>query len=133
MRRVPIIVFIVLFAVSAGFADFKYTEKSKITGGSIMGAVKFAGAFSKDAKQMTQGMNSTVSFKGNKMRREDDLGNAEIYDLDGRRIIHIDARHKTYSVMTFDEMRARIQEEKRKAAEQQAAKQLLALLQQTRA
>ena len=120
MRRVPIIVFIVLFAVSAGFADFKYTEKSKITGGSIMGAVKFAGAFSKDAKQMTQGMNSTVSFKGNKMRREDDLGNAEIYDLDGRRIIHIDARHKTYSVMTFDEMRARIQEEKRKAAEQQA-------------
>ena len=71
MRRVPTIVFIVVFAVSAGFADFKYTEKSKITGGSIMGAVKFAGAFSKDAKQMTQGMNSTVSFKGNKMRRED--------------------------------------------------------------
>src|SRR5436309_1036447 len=95
MRRMPVTVFIVLFAVSAGFADFKYTEKSKITGGSIMGAVKFAGAFSKDAKQMTQGMNSTVSFKGNKMRREDDLGNAEIYDLDGRRIIHIDTRHRT--------------------------------------
>jgi len=120
MRRYCAISLILIFTITTCFADFKYTEKSKVTGGSMMGAVKFAGAFSKDAKQMTQGMNSTISFKGNKMRRDDDLGNAEIYDLDGRRVIHIDTRHKTYSVITFDEMRARLQEERRKAAEQQA-------------
>ena len=120
MKKFCAIGLILIFTITSCFADFKYTEKSKITGGSMMGAVKFAGAFSKDAKQMTQGMNSTVVFKGNKMRRDDDLGNAEIYDLDGRRVIHIDTRHKTYSVMTFDEMRARIQEERRKAAEQHA-------------
>ena len=120
MRRFCAISLILIFSITSCFADFKYTEKSKVTGGSMMGAVKFAGAFSKDAKQITQGMNSTLTFKGNKMRRDDDLGNAEIYDLDGRRIIHIDTRHKTYSVITFDEMRARIQEERRKAAEQQA-------------
>jgi len=120
MRRFCAVNLILIFTFTTCFADFKYTEKSKITGGSMMGAVKFAGAFSKDAKQMTQGMNSTITFKGNKMRRDDDLGNAEIYDLDGRRIIHIDTRKKSYSVVTFDEMRARIQEERRKAAEQQA-------------
>ena len=101
------------------FADFQYTEKSKVTGGAAVGAMKFAGVFSKDAKQMTQGMNSTVSVKGNKMRRESELGDAEIYDLDARRVIHIDTRHKTYSVMTFDEMRAQIEEQQRKAAQQQ--------------
>jgi hypothetical protein len=46
----------------------------------------------------------------------------EIYDLDGKRIINIDTKHKTYSVVTFDEMRAQLEEAKRKAAEQEAKK-----------
>jgi hypothetical protein len=102
------------------FADFQYTETSKITGGSAVGAMKFAGVFSKDARQATQGTNSTISLKGNKLRREDSLGSTEIIDLDGRRIIHIDNKKKSYSIMTFDEMRAQMEEARRKAAEQQA-------------
>jgi hypothetical protein len=102
------------------FADFQYTETSKITGGSAAGAMKFAGVFSKDARQATQGTTSTISFKGNKMRREDSLGSIEIIDLDGRRITHIDTKKKTYSTMTFDEMRAQMEEAHKKAAEQQA-------------
>ena len=102
------------------FADFQYTETSKITGGSAVGAMKFAGVFSKDARQATQGTNATISLKGNKLRREDSLGSVEIIDLDGRRIIHIDTKKKAYSVMTFDEMRAQMEEARRKAAEQQA-------------
>jgi hypothetical protein len=102
------------------FADFQYTENSKITGGAAAGAMKFAGVFSKDARQATQGAASTISIKGNKLRREDSLGMAEIIDLDGRRIIHLDNKKKTYSVMTFDEMRAQMEEARRKAAEQQA-------------
>src|SRR5215470_13925356 len=102
------------------FADFQYTETSKITGGSAAGAMKFAGVFSKDARQATQGSNSTISLKGNKLRREDALGMAEIIDLDGKQIIHLDTKKKTYSVMTFAEMRAQMEEARRKAAEQQA-------------
>ena len=112
---------VLLFSLSTScFADFQYTETSKITGGSMAGAMKFAGVFSKDARQATQGTTSTISFKGNKMRREDSLGQVEIIDLDGRRIIHIDTKKKTYSTMTFDEMRAQMEEARKKAAEQQA-------------
>jgi len=102
------------------FADFQYTETSKITGGAAAGAMKFAGVFSKDARQATQGSNSTISIKGNKMRRDDSLGMAEIIDLDGKQVIHIDTKKKTYSVMTFAEMKAQMEEARRKAAEQQA-------------
>lgn len=106
----------------ACFADIQYTEQTKITGGAAMGAMKFAGVFSKDARQATSGTTSTVSFKGNKMRRESSNGMTEIYDLDGKRIINIDMKKKTYSVVTFDEMRAQMEEAKRKAAEEQAKK-----------
>lgn len=102
------------------FADFQYTETTKITGGAAVGAMKFAGVFSKDARQATQGSTSTISFKGNKMRREDSMGQIEIIDLDGRRITQIDTRKKTYSTITFDEMKARMEEARKKAAEQQA-------------
>jgi hypothetical protein len=105
---------------SSCFADFQYTETSKITGGAAVGAMKFVGVFSKDARQATQGATSTISFKGNKMRREDSLGQVEIVDLDARRITRIDTKKKTYSTMTFDEMKAQMEEARKKAAEQQA-------------
>src|SRR5579871_817834 len=78
------------------FADFQYTETSKITGGAAAGAMKVAGVFSKGAREATQGAASTISLKGNQMRREDSLGAVEIIDLAGRRIIHIDNKKKTY-------------------------------------
>jgi hypothetical protein len=102
------------------FADFQYTETTKITGGAAAGAMKFVGVFSKDARQATQGTTSTISFKGNKMRREDSLGQVEIIDLDGRRITQIDTKKKTYSTITFDEMKARMEEARKKAAAEQA-------------
>jgi hypothetical protein len=115
------LVSLLLFSLSTPcFADFQYTETSKITGGAAVGAMKFVGVFSKDARQATQGTTSTISFKGNKMRREDSLGQIEIIDLDGRRITQIDTKKKTYSTMTFDEMRARMEEARKKAAEDQA-------------
>src|SRR5258707_334477 len=102
------------------FADFQYKETTKIPGGAAVGAMKFVGVFSKDARQMTQGTTATISFKGNKMRREDSLGQVEIIDLDARRITRIDTKKKTYSTMTFDEMKAQMEEARKKAAEQQA-------------
>jgi hypothetical protein len=110
-----------LFSLSTPcFADFQYTETTKITGGAAAGAMKFVGVFSKDARQATQGTNVTISFKGNKMRREDSLGQIEIIDLDGRSITQIDTKKKTYSTITFDEMKARMEEAHKKAAAEQA-------------
>lgn len=116
-----ILVSVLLFSLTTPcFADFQYTETTKITGGAAAGAMKFVGVFSKDARQMTQGTNATISFKGNKMRREDSLGQVEIIDLDGRRITQIDNKKKTYSTMTFDEMKARMEEARKKAEAEQA-------------
>ena len=33
-------------------ADFKYTESSKMTGGAVMGAMKFVGVFSKPCRSL---------------------------------------------------------------------------------
>ena len=54
------------------------------------------------------------------MRREDSLGQIEIIDLDGRSITNIDTKKKTYSTITFDEMKARMEEARKKAAAEQA-------------
>src|SRR5215831_13486019 len=123
MKRVSVSVSLVALLLSASptcFADFQYTENSKVTGGAMAGMTKVLGVFSKDAKQATQPTSSTISLKGNRMRREDNLGKVEIIDLQGRRFIELDLKKKTYSVMTFDEMRARIEEARKKAEEQQA-------------
>src|SRR5215475_10659142 len=110
-----------LFSTStACFADFQYAETSKMTGGALAGSMKVLGVFSKDARQAGQGTTSTISVKGNKMRRESDAGTAEIIDLDGRRMIQLDLKHKTYSILTFEQLRAQIDEARRKMAEQQA-------------
>ncbi|MBZ5523000.1 MAG: hypothetical protein LAP21_12245 [Acidobacteriia bacterium] len=122
MRRITALALIVMLTLSIStpaFADFQYSETSKITGGMMVGSMKVLGAFSKDARKVTQPKNTTISVKGNKMRREEDDGKAEIWDLDGRRIIHLDAKSQTYYSVTFDEMRAQMEEARKKAAEQQ--------------
>lgn len=112
-----------IFSLSTpSFADFQYKETTKMTGGAAAGAMKMASIFSKDARQTTKGIDSTISVKHNKMRHEDSNGMVTIYDLDARKVITLDTKHKTYSEVTFDEMRARI-EESRKKAEAERAKQ----------
>src|SRR5215813_8019892 len=104
------------------WADFQYSEKSKVTGGALASSMKMLGVFSKEARQAGSGTNSTISVKGNKMRRETDTGTAEIIDLDGRRMIHIDSKSKTYSIVTFEQLKQQMEEARRKMAEQQAKK-----------
>ncbi len=97
-------------------ADFKYTETTKVTGGAMMGAVKFVSVFSKNAKQAMAPTTRTVAIKGNKLREEQSDGKVQIIDLDGRRFIEIDPQAKTYGIMTFEEMKQAMQ---RKQAEMQ--------------
>ena len=98
-------------------ADFKYSETTKVTGGAMMGAVKFVSVFSKNAKQAMAPTTRTVAIKGNKLREENSDGKIQIIDLDNRRFIEIDPQTKTYGIMTFDEMKQAMQ---RKQQEMQA-------------
>lgn len=86
-------------------ADFKYTESSKITGGSLKNMMKFAGVFNKDASQAMKPVSSTHYVKGNAMRTDESDGWIEIFDLDRKLVIRIDPQNKTYSQATFDEIR----------------------------
>ncbi len=116
-RKVAVLVAsMVMGACGWARADFKYTEQSRLTGGVLAGAMKFVGVFSKKAREP---MVSTVYVEGNRMRREDAEGKVQIIDLDGRRIISVDPRQQTYSVVTFDQMRQAIERARAKAEAEQ--------------
>jgi hypothetical protein len=104
-RNVAVVSALTLVMSALSWADFKYTESSKMTGGALMGAMKFASVFSKDAKQANAPQVHSTSVKGNKLRRDEADGEIQIIDLDGKRFIHIDPKSKTYYVQTFQEMR----------------------------
>jgi hypothetical protein len=115
------LVFSVLLIVGGvSKADFKYTQSSKMTGGSLMTMTKTLGVFSKSARQVNEPQLTIIMVKGNRMRSEHSAGNVEIIDLDGRRFINIDPAKKTYSTMTFDEFKAAMQRAQERAKEEQA-------------
>ena len=103
-----------------GHADFKYTESSQMTGGMLMGTMKFLGAFSKDARQANAPQVSTRAVQGNRFREERPDGTIQIIDLDGRRFISIDSKARTYSTMTFEEMKQQMLAAQERMKEEQA-------------
>jgi hypothetical protein len=105
---------------AVGHADFKYTESSKMTGGALMGAMKFVSVFSKEAKQANAPQVSTRAVKGNRFREEHADGTIQVIDLDGRRFVNIDPKARTYSVLTFEEMKQRMLAAQERMKEEQA-------------
>jgi carbon monoxide dehydrogenase subunit G len=87
-------------------ADFSYQEDSKITGGALAAMMKFAGAFSKQAREP---MVSHVYVKGHRIAHVN-AHSAEITDVDKETMTHVDFDHKTYSVMTFAQFREQIEQ-----------------------
>lgn len=87
-------------------ADFSYQEDSKITGGALAGLMKFAGAFSKQAREP---MVSHVYVKGHRIAHVN-AHSAEITDVDKETMTHVDFDHKTYSVMTFAQFREQMEQ-----------------------
>jgi hypothetical protein len=104
-------------AVAAGTlsADFTYQETSTITGGMIAGVMKVAGVFSKQAREPIE---STVSVKGDKMVRKT-ATHVSLIDLGSQTITTIDLQKKTYSVMTFDEMKQALEQMRQKMQQKQ--------------
>jgi hypothetical protein len=119
-----------LVAVSTSLhADFTYTETTQVTGGSMLGLMKMAGAFSKQARQAGEPVVSTVAIKGNRMAHINPT-NIEIIDLDAETITNVDVLRKQYTVMTFAQMKQQIEAAAAKMKEQQQKTQASAPQQQ---
>jgi hypothetical protein len=100
-------------------ADFSYQESTQVTGGSILSMVKMAGAFNSQAKKATDPIVSSVYLKGNRMARVSPQ-NIEIIDLDKQTITQIDTVKHTYTVMTFEQMKAQLAQVESELAKKQA-------------
>lgn len=109
----------VMLSASPLFADFSYTETTQITGGSLLGIMKMAGHFSRQARQVGEPIVSTVTIKGNKMARVSPMS-TEIIDLDAETITMIDTEKREYTVETFQQMKQQVEAAEAKAREEQA-------------
>jgi len=96
-----------LMLLPAGLlADFSYEQTTKMTGGAMMGMMKIAGAFSKQAREP---MVSTVAVKGDRMVHWSPH-HASVIDIGKETITNIDFDKKQYSVMTFAQMKQMLDE-----------------------
>lgn len=108
------------FAVSASaFADYTYQQTTQITGGSILHMMKMVGAFSSQARKAGEPVVSTVYLKGNRMATVNP-DSIEIIDLDKETITHIDNQKKTYTVVTFDQLKQQIANARQEMEKKQA-------------
>ncbi len=102
-------------------ADFKYTDSTKMTGGSLYGIMKFAARFSKKGQNPLDPVVTSHYIKGGRLRTDNSDGTIMIIDLEERRVTSINTLQKTYATATFDEI---------KAAMEQAMQQMQQQLQQ---
>jgi hypothetical protein len=105
------------------FADASYQETTQITGGSMVAPLKSMSFLSKSMGNMFAPTTTTTMVHGNQKAvvRKD---STEITDLDRETITHIDTLHKTYSVVTFAQMRQAFEDmPKQMAQAQEQAKQ----------
>src|SRR5579884_497228 len=87
-------------------ADFSYQQEAKVTGGVLAGVMKFAGVFSKEAREPIV---TNIYVKGHRMAHVS-RHSAEIVDVDNETITHVDFDHKTYSTITFAQMKQQMEQ-----------------------
>jgi hypothetical protein len=107
------IVAIVAVAAWPCAADVRTEEKSQVKFGGALG--KVASLFG--GKAAKEGIVSTLVVKGDrKLTRTDDRG--QLVDLAEEKVYDIDFGDKSYTVITFAEMRRKLEEAQQKAKEQ---------------
>jgi hypothetical protein len=117
--RIVTIAGIMTLAAPSMLADFSYQETTKITGGMMVSMMRVAGVFSKQARQVGEPMQSTVAVKGDRMVHRN-KNHASIIDLANQTITSIDLEKKTYSVITFDEMKQALEQMSQKMQQKKA-------------
>jgi hypothetical protein len=95
---------IILLASRLTYADASYQETSQITGGSMMAPLKSISFLSKSMRDAFAPITTTTMIHGNQ-KAVVGKDSTEIIDLDKEIVTHIDNVRKTYTVMTFAQMR----------------------------
>jgi hypothetical protein len=95
---------IILLANRLMFADASYQETTQITGGSMVAPLKSMSFLSKSMRDMLAPISTTTMIHGNQ-KAVVGKDSIEITDLDKETVTHIDPVHKTYTVVTFAQMR----------------------------
>ena len=120
LQRVLALALCFVFPCTA-FADFQYQQKTQITGGSAVNAMKMAGTLSRKTRDVNQPVINTVYVKGNRMAHVNP-NDTEIVDLDRETVTRLNHNDKTYTVATFKEMKEYMEkqmaEAKKRASEQ---------------
>jgi hypothetical protein len=106
---------------TALFADYSYQETTQITGGSMLSMLKMAGALSSQARKAGEPVVSSIYLKGNRLANVS-ADSVEIIDLDKETVTHIDVPKRTYTVITFQQMRDQVAKARQQLAAQPAAK-----------
>ena len=88
-------------ASSTLFGDFSYEQTAKVTGGMAAMASRFSG-------QAAEPTTTSVMVKGNRMANVT-KGEASVIDLDAETVTEISFDRKTYSVITFAQMKEMMQ------------------------
>jgi hypothetical protein len=105
---------------SAVFADYTYQETTQITGGSIVSMIKMAGMLSSQARKAGDPVVSTIYLKGNRLANVS-ADSMEIIDLDKQTVTHVDLVKKTYTVITFQQMKDMVAKARQQMQQQPAA------------
>jgi len=113
IRAIAIFTFCTLVLSSSDLrADVRADEKSRVEFAGMLGRMVnlFGG------KAAREGVTSTVAVKGDRKATLNDA-TGQIIDLAEEKIYDLDLKKKTYRVTTFDELRRRMEEAKKKAEE----------------
>jgi hypothetical protein len=86
------------------YADASYEQTSQITGGTLTETIRSFSFLGKATKDLLAPTNSLTMVHGNQ-KAVINKNSTEIIDLDKETITHIDTAKKTYTVMTFAQMR----------------------------
>jgi hypothetical protein len=101
--------------------DYTYQQTTQITGGSLLQMMKTVGVFSSQARHIGDPIVSSIYLKDNRLANVSPES-IQIIDLDNETMTQIDVQKKTYTVMTFAQMKQAI-ENARAQAQQEAAQQ----------
>lgn len=114
----PLVILALALSPMVCHADASYEKSMQITGGQFVDMLKHYALISKQMKSMTE-PSSTITMVHGNQKAVVSKNSTEITDLDKQIIINIDNDKKTYSIMTFEEMRKLLAEMPQKMAQMQ--------------
>ena len=104
---------VAVLSASVALAEGSVEQKTRVHFGGVVGGIVnvFGG------KAAREGVTSTTAVKGNRMLTGNDRS-GELVDLSEEKIYRIDYARKSYSVVTFEELRKQYEEAKKEAEEE---------------